>query len=42
MAQRPHYDYAVTNDSVEALGLSKGQPATAVFKAGAVILAVAG
>jgi molybdate transport system regulatory protein len=32
----------VTNDSVEALGLRKGQSATAVFKAGAVILAVAG
>jgi molybdate transport system regulatory protein len=30
----------VTKDSVEALGLSKGKPATAVFKAGAVILAV--
>jgi molybdate transport system regulatory protein len=32
----------VTNDSVESLGLRKGQSATAVFKAGAVILAVAG
>jgi len=32
----------VTNDSVETLGLRKGQEATAVFKAGAVILAVAG
>lgn len=32
----------VTNNSVEALGLSKGKPATVVFKAGAVILAVAG
>ncbi|MDO9142563.1 MAG: TOBE domain-containing protein [Methylobacter sp.] len=32
----------VTNDSIEALGLKKGQPATAVFKAGVVILAVAG
>jgi molybdate transport system regulatory protein len=32
----------VTNDSVETLGLHKGQPATAVFKAGAVILAIAG
>lgn len=31
----------VTNDSVETLGLHKDQPATAVFKAGAVILAVA-
>jgi molybdate transport system regulatory protein len=31
----------VTNDSVESLGLRKGQTATAVFKAGAVILAVA-
>jgi molybdate transport system regulatory protein len=30
----------VTNDSLESLGLSKGQPATAVFKASAVILAV--
>jgi molybdate transport system regulatory protein len=30
----------VTNDSVETLGLRKGQSATAVFKAGAVILAV--
>ena len=30
----------VTNDSVESLGLRKGQSATAVFKAGAVILAV--
>lgn len=32
----------VTHDSVETLGLRKGQPATAVFKAGAVILAVPG
>ncbi|MEQ1529446.1 MAG: TOBE domain-containing protein [Methylococcales bacterium] len=32
----------VTKESVEALGLQKGQVATAVFKAGAVILAVAG
>lgn len=32
----------VTKDSVETLGLHKGQLATAVFKAGAVILAVAG
>ncbi|MFA5984605.1 MAG: TOBE domain-containing protein [Methylococcaceae bacterium] len=31
----------VTLDSVETLGLRKGQAATAVFKAGAVILAVA-
>lgn len=31
----------VTNDSVETLGLHKDQSATAVFKAGAVILAVA-
>jgi molybdate transport system regulatory protein len=31
----------VTNDSVDTLGLRKGQPVTAVFKAGAVILAVA-
>ncbi len=30
----------VTNDSVENLGLKKGQAVTAVFKAGAVILAV--
>ncbi len=30
----------VTNYSVETLGLRKGQSATAVFKAGAVILAV--
>jgi molybdate transport system regulatory protein len=32
----------VTNDSVESLGLKQGQSATALFKAGAVILAVAG
>ncbi|MCQ8118751.1 TOBE domain-containing protein [Methylomonas rosea] len=32
----------VTNDSVETLGLRKGQSATAVFKAGAVILGVQG
>lgn len=32
----------VTNDSVETLGLRKGQSASAVFKAGAVILAVPG
>ena len=30
----------VTNDSVETLGLSKGTAVTAIFKAGAVILAV--
>jgi molybdate transport system regulatory protein len=30
----------VTNDSIEALSLCKDQPATAVFKASAVILAV--
>ncbi|PPD36374.1 MAG: transporter [Methylomonas sp.] len=30
----------VTNDSVETLGLRKGQVVTAIFKAGAVILAV--
>ena len=32
----------VTNDSAETLGLRKGQSVTAVFKAGAVILAVPG
>jgi len=32
----------VTNDSVESLGLHEGQAATAIFKAGAVILAIAG
>lgn len=32
----------VTNDSVETLGLRKGHTATAVFKAGAVILGVQG
>lgn len=32
----------VTNDSMENLSLKKGLPVTAVFKAGAVILAVAG
>ncbi len=32
----------VTNDSVDTLGLRKGQSVTAVFKAGSVILAVAG
>jgi molybdate transport system regulatory protein len=31
----------VTNESIEALGLRQGQAATAVFKAGSVILAVA-
>lgn len=31
----------VTNESVETLDLRPGQPATAVFKAGSVILAVA-
>ena len=31
----------VTNDSVDTLGLRKGQAVTAIFKAGAVILAVA-
>jgi len=30
----------VTNDSVDTLGLHKGQTTTAVFKAGAVLLAV--
>lgn len=33
---------AVTNDSVETLGLRKGQPATVAFKGGVVILGVAG
>ena len=32
----------VTNESVETLGLRKGQTATAVFKAGAVILGIQG
>ena len=32
----------VTNDSVDTLGLRKGQAVTAIFKASAVILAVAG
>ncbi|MGR9085851.1 MAG: TOBE domain-containing protein [Gammaproteobacteria bacterium] len=31
----------VTNESIETLGLRPGQPVTAVFKAGSVILAVA-
>jgi molybdate transport system regulatory protein len=31
----------VTNESVESLNLREGQPVTAVFKAGSVILAVA-
>jgi molybdate transport system regulatory protein len=31
----------VTNDSVETLGIRKGESVTAIFKAGAVILAVA-
>ena len=33
---------SVTNDAVDALGLAVGQPATAVFKAYAVMLAVRG
>ncbi|MGY6276164.1 TOBE domain-containing protein [Methylomonas sp. MgM2] len=32
----------ITNDSVASLGLAKGKSATAAFKAGAVILAIAG
>lgn len=36
-----HIAAIVTNDSIEALGLCKGKSATAVFKASAVILAVA-
>jgi len=32
----------ITNDSLEALGLAEGQAATAVFKAGWVVLGVAG
>lgn len=32
----------VTNDSIDTLGLRKGQAVTTIFKAGAVILAVAG
>lgn len=31
----------VTNDSIQSLGLTVGNPATAVFKAGAVIVGVA-
>ncbi|PTT85706.1 molybdenum transport protein ModE, partial [Pelomonas sp. HMWF004] len=33
---------SVTNDAVDALGLAAGQPATACFKAYAVMLAVRG
>ena len=33
---------SVTNDAVDALGLAVGQPATACFKAYAVMLAVRG
>lgn len=36
-----HLSASVTNDAVDALGLKIGQPATAVFKASAVMLAVA-
>lgn len=36
-----HITTTVTHDSVEALGLKQGQLATAIFKASAVILAVA-
>jgi molybdate transport system regulatory protein len=32
----------VTNDAVDALGLAVGQPATAVFKAYSVMVAVIG
>lgn len=32
---------SITNDSLETLGLRKGQAVTAIFKAGSVILAVA-
>ena len=35
-----HITATVTNDSVETLGLLKGQTVTAIFKAGAVILAI--
>ena len=37
-----HLPASVTNDAVDALGLAVGQPATAVFKAYSVMLAVAG
>lgn len=36
-----HMTASVTNDAVDALGLAVGQPATAVFKSSAVMLAVA-
>jgi molybdate transport system regulatory protein len=35
-----HITATVTNDSIETLGLRKGQAVTAIFKAGAVILGV--